>query len=122
MGFCTNSPWFAEIVLEYLEIKCLKRLKSSVLFYKRYVDDCFLIIKSNKIEHALSVFNSFNEHLHFTVGYEDNNSSIDFLDMKITTINNSVILNWYMKPTASVRCFYYLSHHLLSQKKATINN
>ena len=56
MVFCT-SPWFAEIILEYLEIKCLNRLKSSVMFYKRYVDDSFSIIKSNKIEHALSVFN-----------------------------------------------------------------
>ena len=112
MGFCT-SPWFAEIVLEYLEIKCLNRFKSSVMFYKIYVDDSFLIIKSNKIEHALSVFNLYNEHLRFTVENEYNTSSINFLDMKITRINNGVITVWYMKPTASGRCIHYLSHCLL---------
>ena len=48
-------------------------------------------MKSNKIEYALSDFNCCNEHLQFTVEYEHNNSSMNFLDMKITRINNSVI-------------------------------
>ena len=42
--------------------------------------------------------------------------------MKITRINNCVITDWYMKPTASGRCIHYLSHHPLSQKKAIVYN
>ena len=121
MGFCT-SLLFAEIALEYLEIQCLKKLKSSILFHKSYVDDSFLIVKSNKIQHALYVFNSYNENVQFTVEYEDNNSSINFYEMKITRINKKVPTDWYMKSIASGRCMHYMSHHPLSQKKAIIYN
>ena len=65
------------------------------------MDDSFLIATSGKIKHALSVFNLYNENLHFTVEYKDNNRSISLLDMEINTINNKVITDWYMKLTAS---------------------
>ena len=75
------------------------------------MNDSFLIVKSDKLEHSLSVFNSSNENVQFTVEYEDNNNSIKFLGMKITRINDKVITDWYMKLTASDRCIHYLSHH-----------
>ena len=68
-GFCF-SPFFCELVLEHLEVTSLNKLKSSivlnsqdnffsknpknckspVLFYKRYVDDCLLIVDKKKYQ------------------------------------------------------------------------
>ena len=86
IGSCT-SLIFAEIVMEEQEINALNKLKSSdalntnsnhfsmppeyntdnVLFYKRYVDDLFLIVKEDHIDKVHDVFNSFNNSLKFTV-------------------------------------------------------
>ena len=43
MGGCSR-PWFGELALERLELHCVNILKNSVVFYKRYVDDCIFII------------------------------------------------------------------------------
>ena len=96
MGFWT-SPWFAEWTLEYFEIHCLNTLKTCVLFYRRYVDDCFLIIKSDSITNSLDKLNSYNSNLQFTLEEEDEHQSIKILDMHITRIQNKLITNWYSK-------------------------
>ena len=47
MGYCT-SPFLAERAIEKLELKCFEKLKNSVFFFSRYVDDIFAIIKKKK--------------------------------------------------------------------------
>ena len=66
MGFCT-SPCFADIALELLESSCLKNYNNDVLLYRRYVDDCLLIAKKDKIDEILSSFNNYNNNLQFTI-------------------------------------------------------
>ena len=118
MGFCT-SPWFADIALEILETNCLKNHSKDILLYKRYVDDCLLIVKNEKIEEILSSFNNYNNNLQFTIERESNNS-INFLDMTLIRNNNKIITNWFRKNTASGRYINYLSHHPDTQKIAII--
>ena len=119
MGFFT-SPWFADITLELLETSCLNKHKNEIRLFKRYVDDCILITNKDKTDEILASFNSYNEHLKFTIERE-NNKNISFLDIKlIKTDNNSIITNWYRKNTVSGRYINYLSHHPQSQKIAII--
>ena len=121
MGFCT-SPWFADLALERLESHCSNILKNNCLLYNRYVDDCILIVKEDKIDETLSHFNSFNEHLKFTCEIENQNK-ISFLDLEIIRkIDSPPFTNWYRKTTASGRYINFHSHHPFSQKIAIIYN
>ena len=114
-----SSPWFGELALECLELHCLNVLKNSVVFYKRYVDDCLLIIKENDIDRCLCEFNDFNEHLKFTMENKEN-KSINFLEMSLIRKGNKIISNWYRKSTYSGNFVHFDSHHPLSQKRAIV--
>ena len=74
------------LVLEHLEVISLNKLKSSivlnsrdnffskdpknckspVLFYKRYVDDCLLIVDKKSIKKTIDTFNIYHKDLQFT--------------------------------------------------------
>lgn len=41
-----------------------------ILVFRRYVSDIFRIAQSDKIDHPLNRFNSFQEKLEFTIEYE----------------------------------------------------
>ena len=75
------SPILSDIVMEDLEIECLKKLNVRPLFYFRYVDDILLCIPSNLIDHTLNTFNTYDKNLQFTVEIAQN-KSISFLDLK----------------------------------------
>lgn len=64
MGGCT-SPWFADLALELLEVNLKKNLHPHIPYYRRYVDDCFLIVKWDKVQTCLDELNNFNQHLQF---------------------------------------------------------
>ena len=49
-----SSPWFTDIVLEELENNGLNELADSVLYYRCYVDDWFLVIKKTDIDLAFN--------------------------------------------------------------------
>ena len=117
-----SSPWFAEIALEELELFCLKSLKSSILHYSRYVDDCFLVFKDSDIELGHNTFNNFNQFLQFTIEYE-RDGKINFLDTTIIRhLDDFPYTDWYQKPTATGRYINFNSHHPVSMKKAMVYN
>ena len=49
------SPILSDIVMEDLEIECIKKLNVKPLFYYRYVDDILLCVPSNSIDHTLKL-------------------------------------------------------------------
>ncbi|EFN62466.1 hypothetical protein EAG_00055, partial [Camponotus floridanus] len=65
--------------------------------YFRYVDDIITACPSNFTDHILSIFNSFNSRLQFTLEIE-NNKSLNFLDITIISDNNRLYFDWYHKP------------------------
>ena len=114
------SPILSDIVMEDLEIECIKKLNVKPLFYFRYVDDILLCVPSNSIDHTLNTFNTYDKNLQFTVEIAQN-KSISFLDLKIIIDQHRhIITNWYRKPTFSGRYLNYNSHHPLSNKIAII--
>ena len=72
------------------------------------------------IQLTLDNFNAFNSNLQFTIERENGNS-VPFLDTRvIRTDNNSIILDWYQKDTASGRFINYFSNHPANQKYNTV--
>ena len=119
------SPIFADLVMEDLEVHCLKELKEKFsctpLFYFRYVDDTIMCIKKEFVQHTLDIFNSYNSHLQFTHELEANNS-INFLDLTLIKNNGRIITNWFQKKTSSGRILSFHSNHCIQQKRNIVSN
>jgi hypothetical protein len=110
------SPIIATIVMDELLDKVIPKLDFQLPFIKKYVDDICCAVPADKIEYTKEVFNSFNNHLQFTVEQETN-FSVPFLDTKlIRTPENKIILDWYQKPTSSGRYINFQSNHPFGQK------
>jgi len=73
------SPILADIVMEDLEVHCLRKMEFKIHTYYRHVDDIFLIIPKSKIETVLKTFNEYHPRLKFTHELESN-KSIGFLN------------------------------------------
>ena len=75
------GPVLANIILTEFENVIVKPLiVTSVLkFYCRYVDDTIVLMKKDKIQHALNSFNSFDKNLRFYVDTFDNGNIISLI-------------------------------------------
>ena len=68
-------------------------------FYRRYVDDTFLIFKSpTQVQLFLDYLNSKHPNIKFTCDCEEN-STLPFLDMNVKHISNQISTSLYRKPT-----------------------
>ena len=92
--------------MDDLEMYCLRSLKENhdvnPLFYFRYVDDTIMCINKEHIDLVLETFNTYNNKLKFTYELEQD-TKINFLDMTIIRYNNTIITDWFNKPTSSGR-------------------
>jgi hypothetical protein len=105
------SPTLAKRIMDNLLNDCISKLTFNLPFIKKYVDDIICAVPSDKTEELLQVFNNYNKDIQFTIELE-NDFSVPFLDTKlIRTPQNTIILDWYQKPTNSGRYINYLSHH-----------
>ena len=119
------SPLFADMVLDDLETHCLKNLEDNYnvkpLFYFRYVDDTLMCIEKKHIVLVINIFNSYNKRLQFTYEFEQD-KKINFLDISLIRHNNSIITDWFNKPTSSGRLINYRSNHPTQQKINIVYN
>jgi len=116
------SPILADIIMDDLEINCLKKLDFKINNYFRYVDDIFLTVPRNKIDVVLKTFNGCHHRLMFTHELE-NNLSLSFLNtLVIRGGEGELKTNWFRKPTYSGRCLNFFSSHPDRYKVNTINN
>lgn len=114
------SPILAQIVMDYVVKNILQQLPFEPPFLYKFVDDIITAIPKDQIHDTLQAFNSFNEHVQFTIETETN-SAVPFLDtMLIRTKENHIILDWYQKPTSSGRYINYFSNHPMNQKYNTV--
>jgi len=65
------------------------------------------------------VFNNIHNKLQFTIKQEKNRS-LNFLDLSLIVIDDTIILDWYQKNTCSSRYLSYFSSHPLCYKIGTI--
>ena len=111
-----NEPYLMN--LDFHEEKWMSDCLSEFapVFYRRYVDDCFLIF--NEKEHAplfLDYLNSKHQNINFTMETESNNQ-ISFLDVLVRkdvfNFNTSV----FGKPTFSGLVVSYFSYCCMKLK------
>ncbi|XP_039430331.1 uncharacterized protein LOC120413525 [Culex pipiens pallens] len=110
------SPILADLVMEILLLNVLRQLEFEVPVLYKYVDDLLIALPNNKTHDTLALFNSYNEHLQFTME-EERDSKIPFLDtVVIRNQDQTVSTEWFSKPIASGRLLNYLSFHPTGMK------
>ena len=103
------STILVDIVMQDLENEALSKLGFSVPFYFRYVDDILICVPKQYIDHTKNLFNSYSDHLQFTIEKSFENK-ISFLDLRIIkNIDNTIDTDSYRKPTFSGRILNYKS-------------
>nr|XP_049699777.1 uncharacterized protein LOC126053464 [Helicoverpa armigera] len=105
------SPIVADIFMEDFEERALQSAPVTPKFYKRYVDDTFTILPSDKVTAFLNHLNSINPKIQFTMESEANNS-LAFLDvLVIRNPNNTLSHTVYRKKTHTDKYLHGESHH-----------
>ena len=102
-GVAMGSPLdsaLANLFMGYHENKWLNSEESStVLFYKRYVDDIFCLFKrETDAERFLTFLNGQHPNIKFTIEKEKN-SQLPFLDILNNSSSNKLVTSVYRKPT-----------------------
>ena len=94
------GPKMASFAMDMLESKMDTFVGNKPVFYRRYVDDCFLIFNRKEGIKIFFVFlNSLDDDLQFTVEMEVDNN-ICFLDTKISNSRDGTLsVSWYIKDT-----------------------
>ena len=97
------DPILANIFLSHHEKnwlnKCLIEFKPS--FYRRYVDDIFVLFESLESSHSFREYmSSKHQNINFTVE-QRNIGSLSFLDVQICRKNGKFVTSVYRKPTFS---------------------
>ncbi|XP_064475812.1 uncharacterized protein LOC135389709 [Ornithodoros turicata] len=76
------STTIANLVMEFVEDKALKDAGQFITFYRRYVDDTFVIIKKNFTNTFFDKLNSIHPNIQFTCE-EEKEKKIAFLDVLV---------------------------------------
>ena len=123
-GTAMGSPVsmiIANLVMEELEAKALSTFQNPPKLWKRYVDDTFVITKTNLIPEFLNHINNIVPTIKFTMETENNNELV-FLDLTITRLNTkSFSSKIYRKPTHSGRYLNFKSDHPMQHKRAVVD-
>ena len=105
------GPSFANCFMGFHEEKWLDDcpLSFKPLYYRRYVDDCFLLFRDpSHIPKFQSYLNSKHDNIKFTVEHEKN-GTLPFLDILITRNGNKITTSIYRKPSFSGLSVNFLS-------------
>ena len=97
------GPTYANIFMCHHEKNWLQNcpLNFKPLFYKRYIDDNFLLFTNEQHAHLfLQYLNNQHENITFTLECETNNAP-SFLDVKVSRENNKFITSVFRKETFS---------------------
>ena len=119
------SPNFANLFMQALEDDILKSCPVPIKFYKRYVDDCFVILPrgedNENADLVLEHFNSADPDIKFTLEREKD-GKLPFLDTLVQRDENGHLkVSVYRKPTHSGRGLNFESHHSPGTKRGIIS-
>ena len=112
----------ANLVMEYIEEKVFGEIVFPVKFYRRYVDDTFVILDKNFVDDFHQCLNSVHSAIKFTCEPEQNNM-LSFLDVCVIRTdepNNRMETKVYRKPCDSGNFLDFLSHHPVQHKKSVV--
>ena len=95
----------------------------NITFYKRYVDDTFVIFNgtARQADMMLQYMNNITANIQFTLEMESDNA-INFLDLTFKKHNNRFHDKIYRKSTTTDSVIHANSFHPHSQKMAVFNS
>ena len=105
------SPVLANLYMENLEQKIMEGFESPPKVWWRYVDDTFVIIRCDRVEHFLLYLNALDPAIKFSMEVESQNGQLAFLDCLVHRIGCRLKTTIYRKPTDTERTLSYGSAH-----------
>lgn len=123
MGSPVSVP-VANLVMEHVENQIFSANNFNVLFWRRYVDDTWVVLPTENASAFVNFINSIEESIQFTVEFEDEQASLPFLDVIVKRDLESLSFetNMYTKPTASNRYLPFSSCHHPSHKRSVVRS
>ena len=119
-GVAMGSPVsviIANLVMENVQEGAMSTFLNPPKFWRRYVDDTFVIIKKSEVDEFHNHINNIEASIKFTIEHETNNS-IPFLNVCITReASGRLNTKIYKKPTHTDRYLDFNSAHSISQKQ-----
>ena len=116
------SPIIANLYMEVFEKQAINTAVYPPRFWRRFVDDTFVIIKKTQEDSFFEHINAIDGKIQFTKEASRSDGSMPFLDT-IVSINDDGSLNTkvYRKPTHTDLCLQWDSHHPIAAKYSVIN-
>ena len=116
------SPVLANLYMEFFEDRALSTAVNPPRWWKRFVDDIFVILKRDKKEEFLQHVNSVDPAIQFTTEEQKQDGSMPFLDSLVTPQEDGTLTSRvYRKPTHTDQYLQWDSHHNLAYKYSVIN-
>ena len=116
------SPIIANLYIEAFEKQAISTAPHPPTFWRRFVDDTFVIIQKTQEDSFFQHLNSIDEKIQFTKEASRGDGSMPFSDT-LVTINEDGSLNTkvYRKPTHTDLYLQWDSHHSIAAKYSVIN-
>ena len=116
------SPIIANIYMEAFEKQAISTAQHPPIFWRRFVDDTFVVIQKTKEDSFFNHLNSIDERIQFTREESRSDGSMPFLDT-LVTINGdgSLSTKVYRKKTHTDLYLQWDSHHSIAAKYSVIN-
>ena len=116
------SPVVGNLYMEFFEDRALTTEVNPPRWWKRFVDDTFVILKQKKRDEFPQHINSVDPAIQFTMEEQRQDGSMPLLDILVTpqqdgTLTTSV----YRNPTHTDQYLQWDSHHNLACKYSVIN-
>jgi hypothetical protein len=125
------APTYATLTLGYLEELMYQHIQEHFseefsenikYHWKRYLDDCFIIL-SNSDEYLATfhnILNNLDQNINFTI--EKRSTNIPFLDVLITKQHNKINNRIYYKRTDMHQYLHFGSSHQRHTKRSILYN
>ena len=117
------SMVIANLVLEDVEDRIFASSDHyDVLYWRRYVDDTWIVLPKDNIEPFCEHINSIENSIQFTVEQEDKSCSLPFLDVLVSRSSPSNFsISLYSKPTCSRKYLAFSSYSPSCHKRAVVS-
>lgn len=112
------GPNYANIFMAHLESNFLDTQNLKPMYYKRYIDDIFMIWQHGEAE-LLTFIEAFNlAHPSISLAHSYSEHSVNFLDVTVTTFQGRLQTKLYRKPTDTRQYLHFRSSHVRHCKTA----
>ncbi|XP_064477770.1 uncharacterized protein LOC135391440 [Ornithodoros turicata] len=116
------SVTMANLVMEHLEMTALQRTRHKIKFYRRYVDDTFVIFNREHVNNFLSTLNDVEPGIQFTYEVEQDNR-LPFLDVDVRRCQNGKLeTSIHRKSRDTGNFLNFDSHHPIEHKRSVVRS